>query len=306
MPGRARRLRTPGRRRPALFWAAILLALAVGLALGGGVIARFTADRDVKDLRGQVEQLEGRTAALDARAKAADSFADAAAPTTLGNSLSGYPVLLVLSPTADGSDVAQISRRITQAGGTVAGRVSLTPALYDESQSERLRGVVDNAAPSGTTIDAALVDPRARTGDLLGTILLSERAVKPESSGRADALAALQQAGFLSFDGDSVPGARAAVVVTGGAVPEDQAAQGQAIGRLAAGLSAHGDGTVLAARSGSATGAGPIVVVRQDTALTARLATVDDADTTVGQVSTALALIEATRGRVHAYGSGIR
>ncbi|WP_019202721.1 copper transporter [Tsukamurella sp. 1534] len=306
MPRPSRRLRTPGARRPALFWAAILLALAVGLALGGGVLARFTTDGDLKDLRGQVEDLEKRNGELTERARAADGFADAAAPATLGRGLAGIPVLLVVAPGADKGDVERISRRVTQAGGTVAGDLTLTAALYDDAQSERLRGVVDNAAPVGTTVDASLVDPRARAGDLLGSVLLSEGRVDPPSTGRTDALAALKQAGFLGYDGPTVPGARAAIVVTGGTVSAEQAGQGQGIGRLAAGLSRHGDGSVLAGRSGSAQGAGPIVVVRQDRELGAKLATVDDVDTTVGQVSTALALVQATRGDVRAYGSGVR
>ncbi|WP_082789375.1 copper transporter [Tsukamurella pseudospumae] len=306
MPGPSRRLRSPGARRPALVWAAVLLAFAVGVALGGGVLARFTTDGDLKDLRAQVEGLERQNTELTDRARAADSFADAAAPSALGRGLNGIPVLLVTAPAADAGDLAQITRRITQAGGTVAGTLKLTDDLYAEDKAERLRGVVDNAAPNGVTVDASLVDPRARAGDLLGAVLLSQGSVRPPSNGRADALAALKQAGFVDFSGPTVPGARAVVIVTGGTVPGDRAGQGQGIGRLAAGLSRHGDGAVLAGRTGSSQGAGPIVVVRQDKELSSRLATVDDADTVVGQVSTVLALVQATRGDVRAYGSGVR
>ncbi|TWS22131.1 copper transporter [Tsukamurella sputi] len=306
MPGPTRRLRSPGARRPALFWAAVLLAFAVGVALGGGVLARFTTDGDLKELRSQVDQLERDNGALTDRARAADGYADAAAPSTLGRSLAGIPVLVVTAPSADRGDVAQISRRITQAGGTVAGTLTLKDALYAEDKAERLRGVVDNAVPTGVTLDTGLVDPRARAGDLLGAVLLSQGAVKPPSNGRTDALAALKQAGFVDFSGPTVPGARTAVIVTGGTVPGERAGEGQGIGRLAAGLSRHGDGAVLTGRTGSSQGAGPIVVVRQDKGLAEKLATVDDTDTVVGQVSTALALGQATRGDVRAYGTGVR
>ncbi|MFD9829586.1 copper transporter [Tsukamurella tyrosinosolvens] len=306
MPGPSRRLRSSGARRPALFWAAVLLAFAVGVALGGGVLARFTTDGDLKDLRTKVDQLEESNAALTDRARAADAFADAAAPSTLGRSLASVPVLVVVAPSADRGDVAQISRRLTQGGGTVVGTLTLTADLYAEDKAERLRGVVDNAVPNGVTLDAALVDPRARAGDLLGAVLLSEGAAKAPSTGRTDALAALKQAGFVDFSGPTVPGARAAVIVTGGTVPGERAGEGQGIGRLAAALSRHGDGAVLAGRTGSSQGAGPIVVVRQDKALAPELATVDDADTVVGQVSTALALAQATRDDVRAYGTGVR
>ncbi len=306
MPGPSRRLRSPGARRPALFWAAVLLAFAVGVALGGGVLSRFTADGDLKDLRGQVQQLKESNAALSDRVRAADAFADTAAPSTLGRSLDGVPVLLVTAPSADRGDVEQIGRRITQAGGDVAGTLGLTDALYAEDQAERLRGIVENAAPAGVRLDTALVDPRARAGDLLGAVLLGKGTAPAPSNGRTDALAALKQAGFIDFSGPTVPGARAVVVVTGGTVPGARAGEGQGIGRLAAALSRHGDGALLAGRTGSAQGAGPIVVVRQDRGLSERLATVDDADTVVGQVASALALANATRGEVRAYGSGVR
>ncbi|GAB3135326.1 hypothetical protein GCM10027289_28850 [Tsukamurella serpentis] len=302
----ARRLRSPGARRPALFWAAVLLAFAVGIALGGGVLARFTTDADIKELRDQVEQLEESNRALTDRSRAAEAFAEEAAPQALARGLAGIPVLMVLAPDADREDATRIQQRITQAGGTVAGGLTLTDAWYAQDQSERLRGVVDNAAPAGVRIDPSIVDPRARAGELLGTVLLAKREVAPPSNGRTDALAALKQAGFVTFDGPTVPGARAVVVVTGGSVSGDRAGQGQAIGRLAAGLSRHGDGAVLAGRSGSAQGAGSIVVVRQDRELAPRLATVDDVDTTVGRVSTAMALIQATRGDIRAYGTGVR
>ncbi|TWS18330.1 copper transporter [Tsukamurella asaccharolytica] len=306
MLGRSRRLRSPGARRPALVWAAVLLAFAVGVALGGGVLARFTTDSDLKNLRTKVDQLEQSNAALTDRARAADAYAGAAAPSTLGRSLAGVPVLLFVAPSADRGDVQRISDRLTQGGGTVAGTVTLTADLYAEDKSERLRGVVDNAVPSGVSLDDALVDPRARAGDLLGAVLLAKGAAAAPSTGRTDALAALKQAGFVDFSGPTVPGARAAVIVTGGTVPGERAGEGQGIGRLAAALSRHGDGAVLAGRSGSSQGAGPIVVVRQDSGLSAALATVDDADTVVGQVSTALALAQATRGDVRAYGTGVR
>lgn len=309
MPGPSRnlrRLRSSGARRPALFWAAVLFAFAVGVALGGGVLARFTTDGDLRDLREQVDQLRTSNHLLTDRARAADGFADDAAPSALGRGLTGVPVLLVVAPGADRGDVEQITRRVTQAAGSVAGTLTLTDALYADAQSERLRGVVDNAAPAGVTIDAALVDPRARAGDLLGSLLLGQGSAPAPSNGRTDALASLEQAGFVTFDGPTVPGARAVIVVTGGEVPGEQAGQGQGLGLLAAGMSRHGDGAVLAGRTGSALGAGPVVVVRQAKDLAPRLATVDDVDTVVGQVGAALALVQATRGDVRTYGTGVR
>ncbi len=291
------------RRRPAaLFWAAVLIALAVGLALGGGLLSRFTGDGGVtRNLQAQVDALKATDQTLKARAKAGDDFADDVSGRLLANGLQSSPVVVLVAPGADSGDVDGVTTYIKASGGTIAGTLTLTPALYADGQSDRLRGIVDHSVPAGVTLDSSSVDPAARAGDLLGAVLLGGPV---SSGGRIDALAALRDGGFVQYTGATVAAGRVAVVVTGGSVANGDAGQGQAIGRLAAALSRHGQGAVLAGRTGSASGAGALVVVRNDAGLHRSLTTVDDVDTAVGRVTTVLALGEATRGRFGAYGMG--
>ncbi|MDF0532232.1 copper transporter [Tsukamurella sp. 8F] len=300
MPG----LKRPSARRPALFWAALLVALAVGLALGGGVLSRFTGDGGVtSSLHDQVDRLEAENSALKSRAAAGDGYAEATSAALLAGRLKGVPVVVVRAADADSGDVTAVSDRIKQAGGDVTGTLTLTRTLYADGQAERLRGVADQVAPEGTTLKGA--DPAARAGDLLGALLLAKQGAQAPSAGeRRDALAALRDGGFVTYDGDNVAPGRIAVVVSGGGVDAAGGSEGQAVGRLASAISAHGAGAVLAGRTGSADGGGPIPVVRGDGALTRSLSTVDDVDTAVGRVATALALASAADGRYGAYGTG--
>jgi hypothetical protein len=295
------RLTRPGARRPALFWAAVLIALAVGMVLGAGVLGRYFGDSTNTQLRGQVADLSTQREVLARRSADADAFATEVAPALLRAGLGGKGVLVVAAPDADPADVRAVASTISSAGGVVTGTVDLKSAIYDPGQTERLRGVVTGAAPSGVALDAALVDPAARAGDLLGAVLLTTGGSAPVV-GAADVLASLRQGGFLQTNGDTTT-AQTAVVVTGGRVADPDAAQGQAVGRLAAGLALHGAGAVLAGRTGSADGAGPIVVVRKDPQLSRRLATVSVVDTATGQAWTGWALVQALAGRYPGYGS---
>lgn len=303
MPGLTR----PGARRPALFWAAILIALAVGMVFGAGVLGRWLGDSTETDLRAQVTQLQKRGAVAEARADTGDRFATEIAPALLGDGLHGRSILMVTTPDAQPDDVRGVRAQIAAAGGTIAGTLALAPAIYDSGQVEKLRGLVDNAAPAGLRLDTALVNPAARAGDLLGAMLLTPSAGARPPAGGGDVLAALRQGGFLADPADpadpAVPVAQSALVVTGGAVDVADGAQGQAVGRLAASLSRHGTGAVLAARTGAGAGAGALVVVREDPALTRRLSTVSGLDTPVGRVETAWALVRAQQDRFAAYGS---
>ena len=102
-------------------------------------------------------------------------------------------------------------------------------------------------------------------------------------------LAALRDTGFLTY-GDRPRAADTAVVVTGGALPEDAGNQGLTVARFAAALAPHGSGIVLAGRDGSATGVSAVAVARGDAALANAVTTVDDIGRESNRISTVLTL----------------
>ncbi len=122
---------------------------------------------------------------------------------------------------------------------------------------------------------------------------------------RQTVLAALRDTGFLTYDDPHIGAANTALIVTGGGLGEDGGNRGSTMARFAAGLAPHGTGTVLAGRSGSASGTGPVAVTRSDAGLTAMVSTVDDADSSAGQITAVLALGDlVSGGKPGKYGTG--
>ncbi|CDP81719.1 Mycobacterial copper transport protein B [Mycolicibacterium farcinogenes] len=118
-------------------------------------------------------------------------------------------------------------------------------------------------------------------------------------------LAALRDTGFLTYDDPHIGAANTALIITGGGFGADGGNRGATVARFAAGLAPHGTGTVLAGRSGSASGTGPVAVTRSDAGLNAVVSTVDDADSSAGQITAVLALGDlVSGGKPGKYGTG--
>jgi hypothetical protein len=284
--------------------AAVFLALAVGVVLGSGVLSDtlLSGLRDEKkDLQGQINNLTDQKNALNERLSAADDFNSQLSGRIVHDTLTGKSVVLVRTPDADNDDVAALGRILGQAGATVSGSVTLTQQFVDANDAEKLRSVVNSPIlPAGTQLNTTLVDQGSQAGDLLGITLMIDR--KPggpvvDNAARQTVLGALRDTGFITFDGESVNAADAALIVTGGPLGDDGGNQGATVARFAAAMAPHGSGSVLAGRAGSATGTGAVAVTRSDPSLTAAVTTVDDIDAESGRITAVLALGELVNGR---------
>lgn len=298
-------------RHVVLTLAAAFFALAIGVVLG----ARLLSDPVVSGLRGDkgdlqelVDKAADQNGELNRRLDAADEFDAAMSARIVRDSLAGKSVLLVRTPDATDGNVEAITRTIGQAGGTVTGTITLSTEFVAANSAEKLRSVVNSPiVPPGAALNSALTDPGAQAGDLLGLTLLNSRqpdAAPVDDAARDTVLTTLRDTGFISY-GDRVTPADTAVVVTGGALPEDAGNQGATVARFAAALATHGYGTVLAGSDGSATGVSAIAVARSDAALKGAVTTVDDAGITDGRITTVLALQSLISGAPPAhYGTG--
>jgi Copper transport outer membrane protein, MctB len=213
-------------------------------------------------------------------------------------------VLLVLAPGADAGDKDAVRQLIGDAGGTVAGELTLTDAVLDPARSDQLRDLTTRLLPAGAQLPSA-TDAGGLLGGLLGAVLLSrsqngQAQVAPDQAQAA--LAGLAAAGFVR-PGPRPGQAPLALILGGGALTGADAPERAAtLARLATELRHGGGGAVLAGRSGAAGATGAVGVVRADSAASAGLATVDDVETAVGRVATVLALREQADGRAGRYG----
>ena len=299
-------------RTHAISLAAVFLALAVGVALGSGLLSNtlLSGLRDDKhQLQNQINALTDDKNGLNEKLNAAGEFDAQMSPRILRNVMEGKSVVLFRTPDADNDDVEALTRMVGQAGGTVTGTIALTQEFVDANSAEKLLSVVNSPIiPAGTQLSTKSVDQGSQAGDLLGIALLVNRDPKVpavDDAQRDTVLSALRDTGFVTYGNQRIAAANTALVVTGGGLGDGAGNQGATVARFAAGLAPHGSGTVIAGRDGSASGTAAVAVTRSDPGLTSAVSTVDDVKAVSGRITTVLALGDLINGgRPGQYGVG--
>jgi Copper transport outer membrane protein, MctB len=303
-------------RQHALSLAAVFLALAVGVVLGSGLLSNslLSGLRDEKrELNSQINGLNDQKNVLNQKLTAANNFDEQLAGRLVHDALANKSVVVFRTPDAKDDDVAAAAKFVGQAGGTVTATVSLTQEFVDANSAEKLQTVVNSSIlPAGQQLSTKLVDQGSQAGDLMGIVLLTNAnpggppAPEVQDTQRQTVLAALRDTGFITYQpADRMGAANAALVVTGGALPQDAGNQGVTVARFSAALAPHGSGTLLAGRDGSATGGAAIAVTRADAGMNSTISTVDDVDTAAGRITAVLGLHDVLNGgHVGQYGTG--
>ena len=300
-------------RQHAFSLAAVFLALAVGVVLGSGFLSDtlLSSLRDEKrDLYSQISGLNDQKNVLNEKLSAANNFDTQLGGRIVHDGLGGKSVVVFHTPDARDDDVAAVSKIVAQAGGTVTGTVSLTQEFVDANSAEKLRTVVNSSIlPAGQQLSTKLVDQGSQAGDLLGIALLinTNPAIPPvDDTQRDTVLASLRDSGFITYQpSDHLGAANAALVITGGSLPQDAGNQGVSVARFSAALAPHGAGTLLAGRDGSATGGAAVAVTRADAGMTSAISTVDNVDAAPGRITAILGLHDLINGgHIGQYGTG--
>lgn len=285
----------------------------MGVVLGSGFLSDtlLSSLRDEKkDLNTQISGLNDQKNVLNEKLSAANNFDTQLAGRIVHDALAGKSVVMFRTPDAKDDDVTAVSKFIGQAGGTVTGTVSLTQEFVEANSAEKLQTVVNSSVlPAGQQLSTKLVDQGSQAGDLMGIALLANpnpEVPAVDDTQRNTVLAALRDTGFITYQAtDHMGAANAALVVTGGALPQDAGNQGASVARFSAALAPHGSGTLLAGRDGSATGGAAVAVARADAGLNSAISTVDDVDVAPGRITAVLGLHDLLGGG-HAgqYGTG--
>jgi hypothetical protein len=299
-------------RTHAISLAAVFLALAIGVALGSGLLSNTVLSGlrdDKKELQNQINGLTDQKNALNEKLSAAGEFDSQMSPRILRDAMAGKSVVVFRTPDAADDDVDAVSRMAEQAGATVTGTISLTEEFVDANSAEKLLSVVNSPiVPAGAQLSTKSVDQGSQAGDLLGITLLINKDPKippVDDQQRDTVLAALRDTGFLTYGTERIGSANTALIVTGGGLGDDAGNKGATVARFAAGMAPHGLGTVIAGRDGSSSGTSAVAVTRSDGALTAAVSTVDDVNATSGRITSVLALGDLiSGGRPGQYGLG--
>lgn len=288
----------------------VFLALAVGVALGGGplkgevdhtLVNQVKADRQVKsDLKTQI-------AAMRNTNKFEDSFAGTVAPGLLAGTLKGRVVTMMVLPGASQDAVSSLSELVGQAGGTVGGTMRIgqklldvaNKQLVDELGSQLLAGASDVNVPQGASGYQRMGALIARA---IGTTEDGGAAVDDTSN---SILAGLSTAGLMTSEGDLNRRGSLVLMVAGPSTGTSQGRQGAntIVSTLAEEIDADTDGVVVTGPVDTARSDGLIAAVRADVVTARDVSTVDVLDRAAGRVVTVMALADQAQGKTGAYGA---
>jgi hypothetical protein len=289
---------------------AVFLAVALGIVIGTTQLNGPILD----DLESQVDaleedkrSLEDQTRTLQGEVDTSDEFETAVAPALVQGALAGSSVLLVkANEDVEDETVEEVSALIAEAGGTVSGQITLTPAYTDpSSETSLLSYATGSGLPAGITLPEA-EDAGQLIGSLLAQVLMVPAGgAAPDTAATSSVLAGLPALDVLRTDSDSVTPANYALVLTAGEFQGEQAAERNAtLIELITALDAGGSGAVVAGDAAAAREDGLIGAVRSDPEVSSSVSTVDNVGSPAGQISTVLALRAEGEGTSGAYGTG--
>lgn len=288
-----------GMRYHLLSLAAVLLALAAGVALGTGPLNE-TVDAALGSEQLQQEKagLVGELARARSAAQVDRAYLDGIAPTVLAGQLDGVAVLVVSLPGAAAADADAVRAAVAAADGTVTGVVGLTEALLDPDQQQVLDGLLDRL--SDAELPTGSVPARAAAA-LAGALVTDEPAGAELAETDRALLTGLTEVGVL-VEPVPVTGRAGAVVVVAPDLAEPPAAEAQ--NALLSALGEAAAGTLLAAPVGSAEPGGSVAAMRADRALVEAVASLDAVDVAAGPQIAVGGLRTALTDQIGQYGTG--
>lgn len=286
----------------------VFLALAVGIALGGGPLkgeVDNTLSKEVAARKAAEAQLRADNSVLRQQLTFYDTVSDTTAGKVLGKKLAGRPVAVVALPGADADTLAGLESRVATAGGTVSGTYRIGEKLGlpgDRDVVDQLSSQLVEDAP-GVEVDGG-ASAYERLGAVIGRAIGTPETTADYDKASGNIVSALNTAGLLSADG--APKGRAGLVLVL-AGPPDASKAGKAAERIhRAVISALGKavgGVVVSGSAASARPGGLLETIRGDVAVSATVSTVDSADTGLGRVVAVLALAEQAHGGSGQYGA---
>jgi hypothetical protein len=289
---------------------AVFLALAIGIVLGSTELRGNTLEllqSSSNSLKNQLNAVSAQRDGYQAQADAADKYLQAAEPRLLAGLLAGDRIVIVTEPGAPGSVVDGVKRAAEAAGATVTGQVTLQPKFNDLSGATQssLSSINSSIATADATVLAEANDPR--TGYQQQAAQLIARAILDKTAGdlgltTASAqmlLSAYAQGGYLTVTGTPTDRATLAVIVTPQAAPSD-GPNDPANRVLLAVAQEFADASAATLVAGGTTGsaqAGSAMSVLRSSSVSGQVSSVDNADSTLGQISVAEALAVQAAGR---------
>ena len=269
--------------------AAVLLALAAGVALGSGPLDDNAVLSGGSDGSG--------TSADPAIAGFESGYAAATSGALLKDALKGRSVVVMTLPGARAAETKDIRADIEKAGADVTGEVQLTGKLVDPANRQFAEGVAQQSASDvkGVT-DAG--ESYGRIGAALGRSVLGDAGKKLDTTATTIS-SAYAEGKLVTYAAKPAAFANLAVFVSG---PGRAGDSGDVAAQLAKAVDSAGGGAVLAGPSTSSQDGGVLAALRDSDAVS-QVSTVDVTDTAAGRVVVALALAREAEGQSGSWGT---
>jgi hypothetical protein len=296
-------------RRHVVALLAVLLALAIGVALGAGPLRLEASDAgSTATDQHSTQSAEDHIRQLDEGRASSDAYAAATSKALVSGALKNRAVTLVQLPGASDTTVAHVTDMVEQAGGAVTARVELQEKLLDVgnrqlvdelgSQMEKsAKGAVD--VPSDAT-------GYERMGALLAHTLVTDkkRGDSVDDAGNS-ILAGATTAGLATVPDDIQRRGSVVVAVAGDpfGTEDVRAGAGSITATLLEALDRDSRGVALVGPAASAATDGLVGLLRADPKAAKWISTVDTGDLVSGAVVTVLALQEQAHNAAGHYGS---
>ncbi len=269
--------------------AAVLMALAAGIALGAGPL-----DDPTSALSGDGD---GSAAADPALARFESGYAARTSGTLLKDALKGRSVVVLTLPGARAEETKDIRADLEKAGAAITGEVQLTAKLIDPANRQFAEGVAQQSAADVEGVSDA-GDSYARIGAALGRSVLGGAGKNLDTTATTIG-SAFDEGQLVTYATKPKKFANLAVVVSGPGRSDDT---GSVSAQLATAVDRAGSGAVLAGPSASSLDGGVLAVLR-DSDAASQVSTVDVTDTAAGRVVVALALATEAKGQSGAWGT---
>ena len=269
--------------------AAALLALAVGIVLGAGLL-----DQDSSSTAAA-----SGSSSDPALSSFESGYVGRTSPTLLKDTLKGQSVVVLTTSTARAADVKGVSANIEAAGGEVVGELELTSKLLDPGGRQFAEGVAQQV---GEDVPGIATDGEgyARIGAALARSLVADKTADVDDAATT-LRTAFTEADLLAAKTQPKSRASLAVVVNGPRSSTSQD-QGVALAGLASALDVASGGVVVAGPTSSSTSGGALDAVRsaEDAG---SVSTVDVVDSAAGRVVVAIALAAEVSGTSGSWGT---
>jgi hypothetical protein len=269
--------------------AAVLLALAAGVALGAGPLD------DNSVLSGNSGN--GGTSADPAIARFESGYAARTSGSLLKDALKDRAVVVLTLPGARAEETKDIRADIQKAGADITGEVQLTAKLVDPANRQFAEGVAQQSASDVKGVTGS-GDSYGRIGAALGRSVLGDKGKKVDTTATTIG-SAFDEGQLISYASKPTTFANLAVIVSG---PGRTGDAGSVSAQLAKAIDGAGLGAVLAGPSTSSQDGGALAALR-DSDAASQVSTVDVTDTAAGRVVVALALAREAKEQSGSWGT---